>query len=211
MYPPKAFTESRPEILLAAMRENSFATIVTGSGGVAGVSHVPVLIDGEATAGALKIRGHFARANPHAKDLADGDQMLAIFVGPPGYVSPSWYEGALNVPTWNYVAVHAHGRVRKLGQSEVRALLEEMVDLNERSATQPWRMQSLPADFAEKMAAAIVGFEIAVDRLEGVLKLSQNRAPEDRRRVRERLQASADPTARDVARWMALAETPRKA
>jgi transcriptional regulator len=172
---------------------------------------VPVLVDGEARAGALKIRGHFARANPHSKALVDGEQMLAIFLGPHGYVSPSWYEGSQNVPTWNYVAVHAYGHVRRLDPSDARAHLQELVELHERSAAEPWRMESLPADLVENLLTGIVGFEIAVDRLEGKLKLSQNRSPEDQRRVRDRLQASSDQTARDVARWMALAEKSGKA
>ncbi|HMF43325.1 MAG TPA: FMN-binding negative transcriptional regulator [Polyangia bacterium] len=210
MYLPTPFTETRPEILMAVMRENSLAAIVTAAGGVPYASHVPVLVDGPAIAGALKIRGHFARANPHSKALRDGEQMLAIFHGPHCYVSPSWYEGSENVPTWNYVVVHAYGRVRPLDHSDSRGHLKELVDLNERSAAEPWRMESLPADLVDNLLTGIVGFEIAVDRLEGKLKLSQNRPPGDQRRVRDRLQASSDPTARDVARWMALAETSRK-
>jgi transcriptional regulator len=182
------------------MRENSFATVVTAAGGVPFASHVPVLIDGQSVEGGLKIRGHFARANPHP--LADGEEMLAIFLGPHGYVSPSWYEGPRNVPTWNYVAVHAYGRVRQLGQSEARAVVKDLTDLHERTAAAPWRMESLPDDYVEKMLTAIVGFEIAVDRLEGKMKLSQNRSPEDQRRVRDQLAGSGDAAARDVAAWM---------
>ena len=210
MYLPRPFTETRPDVLLTVMRENSLATIVTAAGGVPYASHVPVLIEGPAIAGSLKIHGHFARANPHADELVDGAPMLAIFVGPHGYVSPSWYEGSQNVPTWNYVAVHTWGRVRRLGPSDSRAHLKDLVDLHERTGAEPWRMESLPANDVDTMLTAIVGFEIAVDRLEGKLKLSQNRSPEDQRRVRERFQASSDPAARDVARWMALAENSRK-
>ena len=92
MYPPSHFTESRPEILLQVMRENSFATVVTAAGGVPFVSHVPVLIDDGGAAGAIRIRGHVSRANPQGKQLEASEQVLAIFHGPHGYVSPSWYE-----------------------------------------------------------------------------------------------------------------------
>ena len=80
--------------------------------------------------------------------------------------------------------------------------------MHERGAANPWRFDSLPADHAEKLMRAIVGFDLAVERLEGKLKLSQNRSPDDQRRVREQLQASTDPTARDVARWMERVANP---
>jgi transcriptional regulator len=205
MYLPTVFAESRPEILLQIMRENSFATVVTAAGGVPFVSHIPVLIDHDGNVpGGIKIRVHVARANPHGDQLAAGEQVLAIFHGPHAYVSPSWYEDPGNVPTWNYVTVHATGRARPLDRSELRALLDDLVALHERAAPTPWRFDSLPADQVDALMDAIVGFEIAVDRLEGKVKLSQNRSREDQRRVREQLRTSVDPTAHGVARWMAL-------
>jgi transcriptional regulator len=166
---------------------------------------VPVLIDGDAVAGRLKIRGHFARASAHAKELGGpGARMLAIFVGPHGYVSPSWYEEPRNVPTWNYVAVHASGGVRVLDQTEKRAMVKDLADLHERTAPEPWRLEMLPDARVENLLTAIVGFEIAVDRLEGKLKLSQNLGAEDQRRVREQMAASPDAIARGVAAWMDL-------
>jgi transcriptional regulator len=208
MYLPPHFTESRPELLQQAMRENSFATIVTADDGVPYASHVPVLTDGDAAAGSLRIRGHFAHANPHWKQLADRS-VLVIFNGPHGYVSPSWYEARpQNVPTWNYVAVHAYGRARLLDDAGARAVLADLVDVHERAMPEPWRMEAVPAALVDKLLGAIVGFEIAIDRLEGKLKLSQNRSTEDQRRVRERLNASDDATARDLARWMDPARSP---
>jgi len=202
MYLPPHFAESRPELLLQAMRENSFATVVTADDGVPFASHVPVLVDGDAAAGGLRIRGHFAHANPHWKQLEDRTA-LVIFNGPHGYVSPTWYQPRpQNVPTWNYVAVHAYGRARLLDGAALRAVLADLVAAHEGGAPAPWRFDAMPADLADKMLGAIVGFEIAVDRLEGKLKLGQNRSSEDQRRVREHLSASDDPTARDVARWM---------
>jgi len=203
MYQQKIFNEPRPEILHKLMRENGFATLVTAADGVPFASHIPVLIAGEA-AGGLRIRGHVARANPHWKQLEDGAPVLAIFHGPHGYVSPSWYGDDGNVPTWNYAVVHAYGRATLMAPAELRTLLQDLVDEHERRFEPPWRFDSLPAALIDGLMRGIVGFEIAVERVEGKLKLSQNRAPEDRSRVRERLAASADPTARDVAAWMDL-------
>jgi transcriptional regulator len=204
MYPPSHFTESRPEILLQIMRENSFATVVTTAGGVPFVSHVPVLIDDDRDAGGgIKIRGHVSRANPHGEHLEGNEQVLAMFHGPHGYVSPSWYEVPRNVPTWNYVAVHAYGRARLVDSFELAAQLNDLVERHERTAVTPWRLDSLPQGHVEKLMRAIVGFEIAVERLEGTVKLSQNRSAEDQRRVRDQMSSSVDATTRDVARWMA--------
>jgi transcriptional regulator len=202
MYLPPHFTESSPEVLKQAMRDSSFATIVTADDGVPFASHVPVLLDGEAVAGSLRVRGHFARANPHWQRLADRTA-LVIFNGPHAYVSPSWYEPrAQNVPTWNYAAVHAYGRARLLDSAGVRAVLADLVDAHERAMPDPWPMEAVPAELVDKLLGAIVGFEIAVDRIEGKLKLSQNRSTEDQRRVREHLLGSDDATARELARWM---------
>jgi transcriptional regulator len=204
MYLPTTFTESRPELVQKLMRENSFATIVSTVDGAPFASHVPVLIEPTPGDGALKIRGHLARANPHWRQLANGDQVLAIFHGPHGYVSPAWYADPQSVPTWNYAVVHAYGRAALLDAADLRTLLKGLVDLHEGAFMRPWRFESLPADFVDGLLAAIVGFEISVDRVEAKLKLSQNREPEDRRRVREQLAATADPAARELAAWMDL-------
>ena len=204
MYLPRSFAESRPDILQKAMRENGFATVVTAADGVPFASHVPVLVDGDPGAGGLKIRGHFARANPHWKQLANGSPVLVMFHGPHAYVSPSWYADPQSVPTWNYAVVHAHGRAALLAPAELRVLLKDLVDAHERASAQPWRFDSVPAATIDRLLGAIVGFEIAVERLEGKLKLSQNQTPDDQRRVREQLATSTDPVARDVARWMEL-------
>jgi transcriptional regulator len=204
MYLPGQFEERRPELLQKLMRENGFATLITAGDGVPFATHIPVLIDGDAIAGRLRIRAHVARANPHWKQLGDGAPVLAIFHGPHAYVSPSWYAGEEHVPTWNYVAVHAYGRAALLGAPEARALLKDLVDHHERAFATPWRFDTLPAALVDELLGAVVGFEIGVDRLEGKLKLSQNRPPEDRGRVHEQLAASVDPRARDVAAWMDL-------
>jgi transcriptional regulator len=204
MYLPTTFSESRPELVQKLMRENSFATVVSMVDGAPFASHVPVLVESPPGDGALKIRGHLARANPQWRHLANGEQVLAIFHGPHGYVSPAWYADPQSVPTWNYAAVHAYGRAALLDTAGLRTLLKALVDVHEGAFARPWRFESLPADFVEGLLAAIVGFEISVDSVEAKLKLSQNRPPEDQRQVRDQLAASADPVARDVAAWMDL-------
>ena len=204
MYLPPHFTESNPEILQQVMSENSFATVVTADDGVPFASHVPVLDDGEAAGGSLRIRGHFARANPHWKQLAD---RAACSRSSTVRTATCRRHGTSRDrrtcrpgTTWRCTRTAARGcsTVPRL-----RAVLAELVEVHERDAPEPWRFDTMAAELVDKLLGAIVGFEIAVDRIEGKLKLSQNRSTEDQRRVREQLNASDDPTARDVGRWMA--------
>src|SRR5580700_4309039 len=106
MYLPDPFRLDDPAVLLAFAAAHPFATLVTrGTHGVE-VSHAPLCVDAERN----RLRGHLARANPQLGHLADGGEVLSIFHGPHGYVSPSVYIQQPSVPTWNYVVVHAHGR-----------------------------------------------------------------------------------------------------
>ncbi len=199
MYLPDQFRADDPALLAEIIRRHDFATLVTTRDGVPYASHIPVLLDGEGDT--LAIRGHVARANPHWRDF-DGRDALVIFNGPHCYVSPSWYSGELHVPTWNYVAVHAYGKARTVDDRELRKLLARLTDAHESPREKPWKMGSLPKEFVDELCAGIVGFEIEIARLEGKLKLSQNREPVDRRRVFDQLSASHSPEDRVVAGWM---------
>jgi transcriptional regulator len=157
MYVPDVFREHDPRTLLALAEEYPFATILTvGDGGVA-VSHLPLLVDAPRNV----LRGHLALENPQSAHFAGGAPALAIFHGPHGYVSPSVYLEP-GVPTWNYVVVHAHGSTRIVDESSLLALLDDMVNRFERGG---WRMQTEPS--VRQKLGSIVGFEIAIERLEG--------------------------------------------
>ncbi len=142
------------------------------------VSHIPFLPERGAD-GRLRLLGHVARANGHWRELETAGEIAAIFEGPHAYVSPGWYANHPSVPTWNYAVVHARGTARLLPPADLPALLDRLSRKYEDGRPAPWRMDSLPADYTSKMLAAIVGFEIAVERLEGKFKLSQNRSRED--------------------------------
>ena len=134
--------------------------------------------------------GHMARANPQWQAFDGSGHALAIFHGPHAYVSPSWYaEPATAVPTWNYAVAHVHGRVELMRDTaETRALLEEMIARYEAGRAQPWRLQ-LEGRALQAMLDAIVGFRLAVERIDVKLKLSQNRSVADRERVTAALRA----------------------
>lgn len=201
MYIPAHFAAHDRAELVELMRRYSFATLVTaGADGAPVANHLPFMVgDGDP----LILHAHMARASPQWRGF-DGREVLVVFHGPHTYVSPSLYvhgpEDA-RVPTWNYAAVHAVGRPRVLGDAEAEALLERLVAEHEGGREAPWRVDMKTAA-RQKMLAAIVAFSVEVTRLEGKLKLSQNRAPVDRERVRE-AHAAGSPDERELAALMA--------
>lgn len=171
MYTPSYFRETRVAALHGLIRDYPFATLVTGTDAGLAANHLPLeLVDGS-------LHGHVARGNELAK--LDGAEVLAIFRGPDGYVSPNWYpskrETHREVPTWNYAVVHAHGRLRVVEDAVwLRRLLERLTDRHEAGQPEPWKVSDAPEDHIAASLRGIVGLEIAVERIEGKFKLSQN-------------------------------------
>jgi transcriptional regulator len=204
MYVPRHFEVTDTAWCHALMRAQSFAMMITADdAGAPFVTHLPMLLD--AGRGALgTLRGHVARANPHWRYLAAGRPTVVVFAGAHAYVSPSWYATHPSVPTWNYVAVHASGTGALVEDaSRVKALLADLVHVYEGAGKTAWAFESLPDDYVAGMQRGIVAFEIAIDRLEGKAKLSQNRDAVDQGRTRDALAATEDPLARAVAAMMA--------
>lgn len=177
MYVPRHFQETRPEALHGLIDAYPFATVVlqTEDGLVA--NHLPFERVGEV------LHGHVARGNEMV--ALDGAEVLVIFRGPHGYVSPNWYpskhETGREVPTWNYAVVHVHGRLKVIEDATwLRALLERLTDHHEASEPAPWHVGDAPEDHIEKSLRAIVGIEIAIERIEGKFKLSQNHPERNR-------------------------------
>ncbi len=193
MYLPEAFRPDDPNALAAQAALYPFATVVTeGPGGLC-ASHLPLLVAGE---GAV-LRGHLARENPQLTHLAAGANVLAIFHGPHGYVSPSVYTVQPSVPTWNYVVIHARGRARLLDEERLRVLVDDMVTRFDGTG---WHLSKDEA-FLRPMLDAIAGFEIDVEKLEGKWKLSQNRTTEEQARVAAWLEGK-DPSSQEIGALM---------
>lgn len=201
VYLPPAFTETRPEVLLEHIERYNFGLLVShGSAGMV-ASHLPFLV--ERAGDGLHLHGHLARPNPQVTDLARGGEVLAVFHGPHAYISPNWYASGPAVPTWNYADVHAYGTVRLVDDGDwLQAMLRRLSVRHENRNPVPWRMQELPDNYLANMVKGIVGFDIAVTRLEGKYKLSQNRPSADRPRVITALEAQGDAEAKAVARLM---------
>ena len=182
------------------MRRYSFATLVTG-GAEPFVTHLPLLLDASRGPRGTLV-GHFARPNPHWRLDHAGNGSVAIFHGPHAYVSPSWYRsGAPAVPTWNYAVVHAAGRLSVIEDAAyVSRLLDRMVETYEARRPAPWTSPLSPEANA-RLVAAVVAFEMPIERLDGKLKLGQNRGREDQVGAVEGLEASGDEEALALARF----------
>lgn len=209
MYVPSQFEESRPAALHRLMRTHSLGTLVTlGSEGL-NANHIPFEIDPEpAPFGTL--RAHVARNNPVWRDWPADIDALVVFQGAHAYISPSWYatkqETHRVVPTYNYMVVHAYGRPRVVDDAAwLMALLARTTDRHEAGRAPPWRVSDAPADYIEKMLAAVVGIEIPITKLIGKWKVSQNQ-PESNRASVERVLRDAGgengvAMADAIARW----------
>ena len=200
MYVPAHFEVTDREKLFAVVRQFSFATVVTQMTGEPFASHLPILLD-ESDPERPRLIGHLARANAQWKHFG-ATNVLVIFEGPHGYISPAWYETKNAVPTWNYVAVHAYGQATLIGDpNTLQTLVDRTVDYYESGRKQPWKAD-LPDDFREGLLKAIVGFEIPIERIEGKFKLSQNRPQADLDGSIAGLRASQSADERELADWM---------
>jgi transcriptional regulator len=209
MYLPAHFEETRLDTLHALIRARPLATVVTLSAGGIEANHIPLELHDGGRFGTL--RGHVARANPMWRDRVPSVEVLTIFQGPAGYISPSWYptkrEHGKVVPTWNYAVVHAYGALRVIEDPAwLRALLDTLVRRYEAASAEPWSIADAPPDFIEKMIESIVGLEIEVSRLVGKWKVSQNQPEQNRIGVVDGLGQRGDTEARELAQLVGEAK-----
>lgn len=207
MYLPSHFKEERPEILRRLIADHPLGALVTlGPEGITG-NHIPFLHDA-APAPHGTLRGHVARANPAWRDFDKGVEALVIFQGPQTYVTPSWYvrkqQTGKVVPTWNYLVLHAYGALRAIDDAAwLRGFVERLTNRFESQRAEPWKVSDAPADFVEKQLTAIVGIEIALTRVFGKWKASQNQPAADREGVVRGLREQGDSDAAKMAGWVA--------
>jgi transcriptional regulator len=201
MYIPPHFRENDTEKLVAFMQAHSFATLISVADGVPIASHVPLVVTFQN--GVVTLTGHLAKANAQWRQFEHGES-LAVFTGPHAYVSPTLYERTENVPTWNYIAVHAYGVPKILTLKESPAQMEAMIGTMIKSyeATYQEQWQNLSEDYRDRMMQGIVGFEMTVTRLQGKYKMSQNRSLIDQHQVAQALLQSSDPDAKAIGEEM---------
>lgn len=205
MHAAPAFRMNDDEEMIAFISARRFATLVVAAETGPVAAHLPLLVerDGEK----LILAGHLAANNPVVAHAKAGAQALVLFHGADAYVTPSLYlskrEHGKVVPTWNYIAVEAAGALTAVTDTAaLRAHLEVMTDTMEASASAPWAVSDAPEDYLARQLAAIVGVRLAVRRLEGIRKISQNRPEADRAGVQAGFANSNDPNAQLLAREM---------
>lgn len=183
MYLPAHFEESDPDRLHALITENPLGILVTHGASGLDANHLPFEL--QARDGALgSLHTHVARANAVWKEVASRDEVLVVFRAADAYVSPNWYpskhEHHRQVPTWNYMVAHAHGRVTVHDDERyLRALVGRLTKHHEAAEPRPWRMGESPQTFINEMLQSIVGLEIEITRLVGKFKLGQNKETRD--------------------------------
>lgn len=196
MYIPAHFEESRTEVLHDLIKQHPFGMLVTYGASGLDVNHIPFeLAPREDGLGLLT--AHVARANPVWRDVADGDEVMVVFRAADAYISPNWYpskhEFHKQVPSWNYMVVHAYGRITVRDDERfVRGVVGRLTRTHEASQPRPWKMADSSKEFIDTMLKAIVGLEIEITRLVGKSKLSQNKEARDIRGAGEMLKGQGD-------------------
>ncbi|MEE9438749.1 MAG: FMN-binding negative transcriptional regulator [Saprospiraceae bacterium] len=179
MYTPKRYNNEDINAAIAFMQRYSFGTIITSNGDRPTATHLPFIITKKGDN--ILLKSHFARANSQSINIEE-KQILTIFSEPHAYISPKHYESQLNVPTWNYISVHAYGKASIINsEDDVISLLEQTIKFFDASYLVQWK--KLPSDFKTRMIKGIIGFEIEITELQFKEKLSQNKSKADQGRI----------------------------
>jgi transcriptional regulator len=196
VYVPSHFEENRTDVLHDLISRNPFGILVTSSADGLDANHLPFGLDKErGPIGVLY--AHVARANPVWQNVTNGDDVLVVFRAGDAYVSPNWYpskqEFHKQVPTWNYMVAHAHGRIAVHDDERVvRSIVARLTRTHEATQPEPWKMSDSPREFMDAMVKAVVGVEIHITRLIGKSKLSQNKEARDIRGASQALKAKGN-------------------
>jgi transcriptional regulator len=198
MYIPKINLATDQEEIIAFMKRFSFATIITSKDNIPTATHLPFIISIKEDQ--IVLTSHFAKANDHWKDI-ETNNILVIFSEPHAYISTKHYDKELNVPTWNYISVHAYGKGKLITESEiVYRILENTIENYETEFLKQWN--GFSTEYKSKMANGIVAFEIIVDDLQAKNKLSQNRSATEKKKIIDTLTKSNDTNEQLIANYM---------
>lgn len=198
MHPNPAFRHDDQDLFEAMIDEIGFGMVFAATPDGPRVAHTPLLSNGNGT-----VRFHLARGNALVRHL-DGGTGLILVNGPDGYVSARWYDDDQQVPTWNYVALELEGIARRLDESALVGILEDLTERHEARIVvgQPWTMDKLSADTRRRLLGAIVGFELQVRAWRPTFKLSQNKPVDERSRLADGLEAEGSPAIAQLMRML---------
>ena len=182
MYIPPKYRQTQVDEVERFLQENAFGIRVSRGDGRPLATHIPMELEKDKEGQACLV-GHVAKANAHWRDFEKHPEVLAIFNGPHAYISSSWYREE-EVPTWNYIAVHVHGRLEVLDADQLLESLHKLVDKYEEASKEPILLDELsPATM--RQIRGIVGFRIRISEIHAASKLSQGREADHPRIIKE--------------------------
>lgn len=193
MFIPKYYREEDRQKLLAFLKQNNFAALVTFDGEKPIATHTPVEII--ETENGWTIYGHISRANAQKKTFSENEALL-IFQGAHTYISARWYT-EVDVPTWDYMIVHVYGKVREIQGDELYSVLSRLIENHESNTS--YRLEGLPQDMVQKEIKGVFGFVMEVTRVDGGYKLSQGKTEEERRNIVSELEKRGDKDSKVIA------------
>lgn len=200
MYVPKKFEAPSLEAVEQFIKENGFATLVGYNKGIPIATHTPLMISDDSNTN-RKLIGHISAANPQTKCFDGVQEMMAVFMEHHTYVSSSWYDH-INVPTWNYIAVHVYGKATVIAGERLKNDLRKLVDKYEGHSPDAFRVDHMPKELLNREMKGIVGLEIEVSRVEASFKLSQNRDDKNYFEIIRRLEERGDEFSVKIAEEM---------
>lgn len=199
MYIPELYKNENQAEIRQFIHENGFAVLVSQTAGKLWGTHIPLILETDGN-GSLFLHGHVSKLNPQGMDIKEGEEVLAIFQGPHAYISSSWYDHE-NVPTWNYLAVHAYGKIRVLNYEETVHSLKKLVDRYEAGSENPVRVEDL-SEKTMREARGVTGFRIDITSIEAKKKLSQNRDAKNYQNIISELEKRGDSQSSAIAAEM---------
>lgn len=199
MYIPKSYKNENIEEVRDFLMANSFGILINQIDGKISGTHIPMELDKDEN-GADILVGHIAKANPQSKNFKDNEEVLAIFNGPNSYISSSWYQKE-DVPTWNYIAVHAYGKVKIIEGEELFNALKKLVDKYEKNSENPVAVEKMSSRTLQQING-IVGFSIKINELQAAYKLSQKNEEADHHRITSELEKKGDTNSVGIAEEM---------
>jgi len=199
MYKLKYFTEEDNEKVIAFMEENSFA-LITGMGDEYPVA-TQVPLDIKIENDKIFLTGHIMKNTDHHKAFLKNENVLAIFSGPHCHVSASWYPNPVQASTWNYMSVHAKGKIRFGDEAQTKKIVEGLTNKYEKPDS-PAAFSKLSNEYIDRLVKAIIAFTIEVETLDNVFKLSQNHDEETRQSIIEHLRKNGSDNEKAIAEEM---------
>jgi transcriptional regulator len=187
------FATDDPRHAVELVRAHPFALVVSAADGVPVATHVPVIEESrvDTTFVGATLLSHMARVNPHWREFEPSPQVLVVFSGPHGYVSPTVYAADPAVPTWNYAAVHLTGTVELITDPDgTLGVVEATVRAMESTRTPAWCPSVRSSERFAQILPGVVVFRIHIVGEQRLFKLSQDIDAERRGRVQDEFRAA---------------------